>query len=259
MNNFLASSASSLFNYLLNEENLIVPSFAIDVAITVITFVLMSIGIYTMAKRQNLGKRWLAFIPFFNYILLGRVVGNAIVWGKKIKNVGLWVTITSLISTILNLILDYGYYLVVFQKIFNVTVYFDSNSFLYLLACQEGVFYEVLSVVSIVPDIAYIFFEVSIIFMVFRMYAPERSLLYSLASVFIEPFFGILLFMVRNRRRYSREDFMRERAEFRAYDPFGSPNANNQNTNQNVNKKQEDPFPEFSEKKDDNKSDDYFS
>jgi hypothetical protein len=101
--------------------------------------------------------------------------------------------------------------------------------------------------------------RISLIFMVFRMYAPERSLLYSLASVFIEPFFGILLFMVRNRRRYSREDFIRERAEFTTYDPFGTPHNNYNNNNQNFNKKVEDPFPEFSEKKDDNKSDDYFS
>jgi hypothetical protein len=254
MSNFLALSLNSM----ITEEQLIVPTFFTSVVVEVVTFILMALGIYTMAKRQNLNKKWLAFIPFFNFILLGRVLGSAIVWGKKIKNVGLWVTITSLISTVFNLFLNYGYYLVIIQKIFNVTVYFDTNSFWYLLATGKGVVYNVLSIVSFVPDLAYIFFEVSLIFMVFRMYAPERSLLYSLASVFIEPFFGILLFMVRNRKRHSRDEFIQHRTY--TYNPFNNPYGgfeNNRNNQQNQpnQKSVEDPFPEFSDKNASSKSD----
>ena len=261
MANFLALNINTLLN-VLTDETLVLPRFFADIAISLIAYLFMAFGIYTMAKRQNLKKTWLAFIPYFNFILLGKVLGMAIVWGKPIKNVGLWVAITGLISALFNAVLNYGYYLYVFEQLFSVTVYFKTDSFLYLLASGKGAFYTILNYVSFIPDIAYIFFYVSIVFMVFRTYAPERALLYSLASVFIDPFFGILLFMVRNKRRYSREDFMRDRAQtYNPYsNPFGGYNNNSTQNTQNTQKNVEDPFPEFSnDNKNENKSDDYFS
>ena len=57
-----------------------------------------------------------------------------------------------------------AYYLYVFEQLFSVTVYFKTDSFLYLLASGKGVFYTVLNFVSFIPDIAHIFFYVSIVF-----------------------------------------------------------------------------------------------
>ena len=49
-------------------------------------FILQGIGLSVMAKKQNVGSAWLAFVPFGNVFLMGKLAGESNAFGRKIKN-----------------------------------------------------------------------------------------------------------------------------------------------------------------------------
>ena len=82
-------------------------------------------------------------------------------------------------------------------------------------------------------------------------------MLFSLLSIFLNPpLFGILLFVVRNDKRISFKQYYRPYNN--PYSPFGNPtNPYGQQYQQPQQQKpQEDPFPEFSDKGSQEKSND---
>ncbi len=243
----------SLISGILNisDFNYVLISLITSIATWVVGYVFMAIAIWVMAKRLNINKgRWMAFVPFLNWYLLGKVIGSAVVWGKKIDNVGLWLMLLSIAQTVINFLLSIGTYLYMVSLLFNVDFLFTSQ-FLIEWVSGTGIFYNAVSIFALAVDIAFIFFEVSVIFLVFRLYAPESALLFSLLSLFLDPpLFGILLFVVRNRERRSFKQY------YNVYNPYANYN-NGQNGNPfqspNQNKPQNndvDPFPEFSSGKD---------
>lgn len=262
MFNLLAISYADIIN-LANSAFGAVMSLISTVAFWLVGHVFMAIALFAMAKNKGIKKGvWIAVIPFVNYYLLGKIIGEAVVWGKKIKNVGLWVMIFSLTTTILNLLINFGGYLVNFALAFNLNVTV-TNPFLIGWFSGTSVIYTVVYYVSWVFDIAYLFFDVSVIFLVFRLYRPQSAMLFSLLSIFFNPpLFGILLFVIRNDKRISFKQYFRPTNPYGfsggGYNPYGNPYA--QQPKQPP-KPQEDPFPEFSDKdsSSSHSSDDLFS
>ena len=39
-------------------------------------FILQGIGLYAMAKRRSMKKKWLAFVPFANVYYMGKLAGK---------------------------------------------------------------------------------------------------------------------------------------------------------------------------------------
>lgn len=63
-------------------------------------FVLQGFGFLQMAKNQGLTKRWLAFVPFVNLLYVGKLVGECVVFGRRMKNVGLYTMIAQIVTTL---------------------------------------------------------------------------------------------------------------------------------------------------------------
>lgn len=254
MNNILAISMNELLNFA-NSRASVILSLISSVVIWAVGHVFMTIALLVMAKNRGIKKgRWMAYFPFVNYLLLGKIVGEAVVWGKKIKNVGLWAMIFYAISVGMTFLLNMGSHIGKIQIIFNVK-FNITNTFLLGWVTGSSIFYNIIWYTSFIWDIAYIFFEVSLIFLVFRLYRPQSALLYSLFAMFFNPpLFGILLFVVRNNERRSFKQYY--------YTPYNNP-YNNQGNNYGGGsygnpyqpqqpakpQPQEDPFPEFSDNK----------
>ncbi len=225
----------------------------IGILFTIVCFVFKGLAIYYMAKQKGLKKLWISFVPFLNYYLLGKVLGKAIIWGKPIKNVGLWVAIVSLVQFVLNTLLSVGYYNAIIEYLGYSVEY--TSKFFENWAKGEGWLYTIVSLISMVVDLAYILFHVSIVFLTFRKYNPQRALLFSILSIFIDGLFGILLFVSRKNKPFSYEDYIRmqQRSYYGGGYYGGAYNPNNQNANQGeAPKKPEDPFPEFNSDNDKN-------
>lgn len=255
----MLSLISGLFN--VSDSLFVLLSIISDVLIWLVGYVFMAIGITYMAKKLNIKKGlWMAWVPFVSWILLGKIIGNAVIWGKKINNVGLWMMIFSIIQTVLFFLLNIGYYLYEISIIFNVDFILTSQ-FLINWVSGEGTLYMIAQIIGFVVDIAYIFFEVSVIFLIFRLYAPESALLFSILSLFLNPpLFGILLFVVRKRERKGFKQY------YTVYNPYANYN-NGQNgyqppnqppRNPNPQSSDVDPFPEFSNKPENKTDDDDF-
>lgn len=241
------------------ERNIIILSYIISSIITIGLFLLKAVAIRTLAKNQGLDKLYLAWIPFFNYILLGEVIGVCFLFRKKVNNVGLLVAIATLVSFILRTFLNLGYYAYELGQLFSFTIEYDS-AFVASWMAQTGVFYKTITVIYDIWAIIEIVVMASLIFFIFRKYVPERAFIYSIISIFFEFMFGPLLFVIRNKKSSNFDEFLRTSVK------------SGYNTYENVykeqnNKPENDPFPEFSNKggnnnsenTNNNNSDDFFN
>ncbi len=246
MFNLLAISSADIMN-LANSPFGAVMSLISNALFWLVGHVFMAIALIVMAKNKGIKKGvWIAVIPFVNYYLLGKIIGEAVVWGKKIKNVGLWLMITSLTTSVINLLLNFGGYLAQFALAFNLNITVTSP-FLIGWFSGQSILWNVVYYTSFVFDLAYLFFDVSVIFLVFRLYRPRSAMLFSLLSIFFNPpLFGILLFVVRNDTRISFKQYFRPYNN--PYNPYGNSNNPYGQPSQQPPKTQEDPFPEFSNK-----------
>lgn len=232
-----------ILNQIMSENWYILTEFFTGVVIDVVFYLFLSFGILTLAKRYNLKNRWLSFIPFFNLTLLGALLGKTNIWGIKVKNIGFWAGLFGFLSFLVNELLYVGRYFEVFEALFNVQVVI-TDSFLYGWLTGKSLVWNVVSYASLIVDIAHLFFEVGLIFLFFRVFAPQRAFLYSILSVFIDPLFSILVFVCRRNSKYVfvRADFF------------------NQKNNASEPKKRENPFSEFEDdNNNNNSSDDYFN
>ena len=233
-------------------------SFVVEVLFWLVGHLFLSFAILYLSKKQGYKKLWLSFIPFANLILLGKVVGKTVVWGVKLKNVGFWACITSAISALFYFLINLGYYVSLFEYIFNVRVEISSE-FIYSWLTAENPVWTVLYYVSSIFDIAQIFFFVSLVFLTFRLYNPQRSFLYAILSVLRPELFGIFLFVSRKNPKHVIVRVQPPQGGYYGGGFYGTPHNFNPN-GQNVNQKHENPFPEFGEdEKPTDTGDDFFN
>ena len=231
-------------------------SFLITSLITILVFVLKAIAIRTMAKNKGLDKLYLAWIPFFNYILLGKVIGTVFLFRKKVNNVGVLVAIFSAITFTVQTLLNLGYYVYNLGEFLGFNILDYGSIFVENWMLQKGVFYTVIYYLYDILAIIEIVFTVSLIFFVFRKYAPERALIYAIISVFIDPAFAVLLFVIRNRKPDGFANYTRVYVRPN-YDTYNNPYKGSD-------KPENDPFPEFNKNNNgsensNSKDDDFFN
>ena len=61
----------------------------------------MGIGLYKLAKNNDVQRAYLAWIPFANLYLMGKLAGKTSIFGWKIANIGLIVMILNLVTDVL--------------------------------------------------------------------------------------------------------------------------------------------------------------
>lgn len=242
--------------------NIELTSTVINMILYVISFVFKAIAIYTLSKKNGFKHLYLSFIPFLNFILLGKLVGKMILWGKPINNIGVFVCIFTALEFAVGIFFSLNTYAtlmkIVLEFVTKGTVIID-NSFINMLY-QNAVLWYLLEIVYLITSIAKIFFEVSLVFALFRKYAPQNYILFSILSIFIEFTFGFFLFAVRKNKPMSQEEYLREMAKKRGYyvyrvnpndfnNPYNPYNPYNGQRPQQQKPQEEDPFPEFSDKK----------
>ncbi len=241
---------SSILNEQPTKTDLLV-SFIINTIIILLTFSLKAIAIRTLAKKCGYGKLYLAWIPFFNFILLGKIVGKTVLWGVRLKNLGLLVSILYLISYVMLTLLNLGYYIRNFEIVFNFKVEFASQ-FVKDWMSGTGVLFTVINILHTILSLVEIFTKASLIYCIFRLYAPERAFIYMIVSILVDPLLGPILFMIRNRNKINYI-YVRPSVYNNPYgNPYNNPYSNGgygQNNNaKNAESVEDDPFPEFSNK-----------
>ena len=248
----------------INAVEALIISLIVSLLIAFVGFLLKAIAIFIMAKKRGLKNKWFAFVPFLNYVLLGKLVGPVRLFNVKMKNAGLWMAIVSFSLEIIYLLLNLGYYKGVLEAVFPISINVSSEFGVAWLA-GESVLYVFVQIIAFVLNFVEIFLSISLIFAIFRKYAPEKMFLYGLISVFIDFFFGIALLLVANRTPVDYESYIRKIREqqmnnYNAYNGYNG--YQNPYGYRKPQEPKEEPFPEFSNKEEeikDKSNDEFFN
>lgn len=209
-------------------------------------YVFKSIALYTIARREGFGRKWMAFVPIFSTYYIGVVSERNTIVRTKAKNISFAAALVELVFVALSIvatvskfiIFNGGYAEPVYDTVvlFGVTVeqlvgynpvnlpvelnwvwWFAMNAQNYLLYLIE---------------VAFIILNVFILIAFFRTYSPSRYLLFSILGMLF-PISAVFMFAVRNNRATNYLDYVREQQQrqYRMYQEYmrGNMRGNGQN------------------------------
>lgn len=226
-------------------------------------FVLQGVGIFKMAKKRGMEKRWLAFVPFANIWYLGKLSGDGQFFGQRMKNTGLYAMIGQIVATIITwaMIISEAY---LFYEFGEPNIVNDSYCWTGLTGFAQMVeqFYTVsVYLVMIFQLICQVLLFI-LLTSLFKQYAPKNYSVLSLLCLLVPLARFFVIFALRNRKAIDYDAYMRARREAyaRRYQQMYRPNpyGNGQywstpgsqspygQNGGSAPKKPEDPFEEFS-------------
>lgn len=200
--------------YPLIDWKILVFSLSIAFAVWVALFVLQGIGLYTMAKRRNLKKKWLAFIPFANWLYVEKLAGNCVVFGQRIRKIGLITMIVQIINFLLSAAAVtaqiYLYYTQGMPANVNGVLEWSSLSGWAQKALDV---YNVLSWILPITQLIYTILIIIVAFSLFKCYQPTRAYMWALLLSFMPMIRYILIFAFRKKEAIDYEEYMRKKRE----------------------------------------------
>ena len=264
----------------------------LSIAVTVTFYVLRSIGLYTLAKRNNVNAPFLAWFPGLWMYTACMLIGENKIFGAKIKNLAIMFAVFFSLSEVLLLFYNFitafpilAYWLEggsiyfgsdpqvagVARYMFMDSIYVLSPGIKYPYSNPQNMMkaLNIMAYVYNALDVLNIFILINVYMSLFRKFWPQHYLLATLLSLIniVGPFVGIMVpislfapfvFAIRKKPAVDYASYARSR--YQAYgNPYANPYEQNQNTqSQNT----QNPFEDFDNKtnnKSDNKDDEPFS
>ncbi len=194
-------------------------SLLIALGVFIPLFLLQGFGLYGMAKKRNISKAWLAFVPFANVYFMGKLAGECGFFGHKMKNAGLYAMIAQIISTLFcflyiaaecYLYYNHGEPYFAQDDIFGTPQWnLVAGSF----ADRVYGFYilgqSLLSIITLVARLLMIVLLIGL----YKKYSPKNYRGLALLSFFIVEARFITVFVLRNKPAIDYEAYMRKMRE----------------------------------------------
>lgn len=248
---------------------------AIALGIIATFYLLRSLGLYTLAKRQNVKNPVLAWIPLLWFYIACKLVGNARFFNKPVEKLALVLTIIFAISGFITFAMDVLAYYPIAINMFAGGVDWAigaqptgfTNGDLFV----QGIYHSgaiinpygasgilvvndilnVLDYISAPLGLVCLVIELTVYMGLFRKFIPQHYLLFMFLSILIG-IFGPLVFAIRKKAPVNYIDYMRSRYQYNQYNnPYnrggynGNPN-NNPYANSRVQQAPpQSPFGEF--------------
>lgn len=262
------------------DKGVVWASLFIMLAVFIAFYVLRSIGIYKLAKKQGVKNSFMACLPLVWIYPLCLIIGNSRFFGVTFKKIALWVclgfAITQFVIVLYNFLLYFpvignfimgnDLYVVLvtdtqgmqniqgtFTPIWNGLPIFGGANYVDPYA-KLGIMPEVLNPLMMVLsystslfDLASLVVLVSVYFSLFRKYLPRHFILAGILSIM--GVFAPFVFAIRNREPFNYEEYLRKRYEsmYSGGNPYTNSNVNyRQGGNPfNQNQRPADPFEDF--------------
>ena len=197
--------------------------------------ILLGFGLFAMAKKRNIEKRYLAFIPFVNMLYAGRLAGDTRLFGQRMKHVGVFVMVTQIVAVLAGaftmfseVTLHYNYVLhpITDAATGRVISYsfktVDGNTPSSKLAAFLISYEDVASLILSIAELLYSIFLFLVSSALFRRYAPRAFTWLSLVALFIPASFPIIVFVLRNKQPIDYAAYVKKQREA-YYRRFGAP------------------------------------
>lgn len=250
-----------------------------SLAVTLLFYVLRSVGLYKLASKANVKGAWLSFIPFVWVYVACKLIGTIILFGRPLKQGAVIFAVIYSVGELLSLFYNCMVYVpVISYYVQGGTVYLNEGvagavkyaSGLYLGSnfinpYGTGIllFLRVIYYLINVSNLLNVFIEITVFFGLFRKYWPAHYILATLLSVI--GLFGIMVFVIRDKEPVDFGEYIRNK--YYAY--YGNRGANGYGgyngysgganapdepfesggTGESANDGNDDPFPEFDERK----------
>ncbi len=282
MANFIAKTFGAVvgtgkFNIITIEDWHLWVFVSVSLAIYLTFYVLRSVGLYVLAKRQNMIRAYLAFIPYAWLFLLCKLVANTRFMGSNFGKLALIATIIFGVSGILttiyyvlltlplveyvfvhgqNLYIPMGTEEVVsgLKDYMGMGVYVVEDFYPYGTSWKAvSITLNVINAVSPIFDILSIIITVSLYFAIFRKFWPQHFMLAALLSVFLD-LFPIFIFVIRKKSPVNFNEYMRSKyrnygnpygGQYNPYNPNVNPFDENQGASNSQQEKTKDPGDPF--------------
>ena len=234
----------------------------VQIAAYVLNYSFRSAAAYKLAKRQNIGNLWLAFVPCACFFILGKLQDDGVKESRR-KTWAYLAVIGSAVSLVFGLL---GDVLLTYKVIGNLFSLVGTDTVVtgeaIGLSTTTNIGLQILDITAQIANLVFIIAAIGIYINIYKAYYPERAMAYSLIAVLVDVVFdtnllyNIFLFTLRNKERKNFADYMRSRRPRYYYGygaPFGSPYArggdpyNMGGERREEPKKAEDPFEEFSQ------------
>ena len=255
--NFLRHSLDE-YPYPVLDWRMLVISLCIAAAVWIAFFVLQGIGIYKQAKAQGLSKRWMAFLPFVNLLLVDKLTGDCRIFGQRMRHAGVWAMIAEIVCFLasVGLVFCEIYLYVVVGSPQNagtgVVIWMDLHGVARTVYTTYQVFSYILPIAQLVCEVL-----LFILFMgYFRRLKPKNAGLFAIIVLFVPLARYLLVFIFRNLPAIDYEAYVRKQREefarrYAAYgNPYGNPSGSNpaqseQPSSGAAQAPAEEPFSEF--------------
>ncbi len=199
-------------------------------------FFMQGAGLYAMAKRLRLRKKWLAFLPFANIYYMGKIVGECRFFSQRMKNTGLYVMISQIVTSLATV----AYIGAESYLIWNFKPMVSEMGTLYWIgltgfAGALGKVYDIcsylMSIFSLVTQILLTILMVGL----YKKYSPSNFRLLAVLTFIFPMLRFIMIFAFRKREPFNYEAYMRRKQEeyirrqqqyYNNYgNPYGGPNS----------------------------------
>ena len=242
-------------------------------------YVLRSIGVYILAKRQGIKGKVLAWIPCLWFYVVCKLVGKSRFFGKPIENLALLFVIIFSLSQLFGFVQSFlvnfplvGNFLQGREILFaqsgldlEAQGFFEYSSGMYVTndfvnpygmggIQTVNLILSIIGYVSMFVDLAEIVITISVYFALFRKFWPQHHVLASLLTIFLG-LFAPFVFVIRKKEPVNYMEYLRSRYNYNPYsnpygNPYNNPNSYNNpyNNGQSAPKRTEHPFSEFAEK-----------
>ena len=213
----------------------LIVSLPIAAAVWLALFILQGVGLFTMAKKAGLKNKWLAFVPFADLILMGKLAGTCSIFGRKVKRSGLYAMLAALVSTLY-------FAAVIVAQILLFTIYrnesVDGSIWTNLTGFGNFVynFYMISDLLGGIVELIYVILLFILLTGLYKKYYAKGYLILSWVGLFLPVSRYIVVFVLRNNKAIDYEAYMRAKREeymrrnpYGPYGPYGGPyNPGNQ-------------------------------
>lgn len=213
----------------------LIVSLPIAAAVWLALFILQGVGLFTMAKKAGLKNKWLAFVPFADLILMGKLAGTCSIFGRKVKRSGLYAMLAALVSTLY-------FAAVIVAQILLFTIYRNDSVAGSIWTNLTGFgnfvynFYMISDLLGGIIELIYVILLFILLTGLYKKYYAKGYLILSWVGLFLPVSRYIVVFVLRNNKAIDYEAYMRAKREeymrrnpYGPYGPYGGPyNPGNQ-------------------------------
>ena len=231
-----------------------------------------AVALYTIASRNGVGRKWMAFVPVVNTYYMGVLSQKNSVYRLKANHIGIVAAVCEglcLALAVLSYVATFLIFCGGYAEPFYTTQIYGGLSIEILdgynlvglpesLSWTVWVFNNLDFYITDWINIIYIIAEIMLLICFFQTYAAKNYLVFAIVSVLF-PIKGIFMFVTRNNKAVNYRDYIMERQQrqYRMYQeymrnnppPQGGHGYNRQNSpysnNSAGNSSSQDPFSEF--------------